>query len=405
MSGPSWRLGPEPYESHQSRLGRLPHGGRETLAALAESDLRGRGGARFPAARKWETVRANGAHYVLANGAEGEPASRKDELLLQARPHLVIDGAVIAAESVGAREVVFHLNRRRPAAAQALKSALRERSHPRIRVSVLDAPNRYVAGEESAAVNFANTGQARPVFTPPRPFEKGIHGRPTLIQNVETLAYAALIARHGPDWFRGPGGACALLTVSGRVARPGVYEVPRGTPLREVIEVAGGSIEASGGVLTGGYFGTFVDPATAAGLMLEDDSFAAAGARIGCGVIYVLAPDHCGLRTTARLLHYLAREGAQQCGPCINGVPALASTLERVAAGGGRLEDHVNLERWRSQLATARGACRLPDGAVGLLNSALRTFAADLARHREGGGCGRPGDDGLPAPLALDGWT
>lgn len=398
MAGPAWGAA-EPYQDHVARLGARPPGGPGVLEAVKAAGLRGRGGARFPAGRKWEAVAAAGGGAVLVNAAEGEPASRKDELLLISRPHLVIDGAELAAETVCAREIAYYVNRRRPVALASLQAALRQRPRGRLGWRIVEAPDRYVAGEESAAVNLVNGGDAKPVFTPPRPYQKGVGGRPTLVHNVETLAYAALLSR-----LRSLGEPPMLVTVSGAVARPGVYEVPPGTPVAALVERAGGSVTASAGLLTGGYFGSFVGVATAAALTFDDASSAASGARLGCGVVHVLPAGTCPLRAAARILSYLGREGAQQCGPCINGIPALATALTRIAEGVGLLEDHINLERWTGQLASGRGACRLPDGAVGLLASAVRAFGADLVAHRERGACGLPPDPNLPLPVPVDGW-
>src|SRR2546429_3946043 len=171
---------------------------RHLIGELESANLLGRGGAAFPVGRKWRAVaeRASGRAVVLANGAEGEPLSLKDRTLMATRPHLVIDGALLAAEAVGAPDIIIYVGAGPRAAEAAIRGALAERSNQlRSRVRMMSAPDGYVAGEESAAVHFINAGDARPTTTPPRPFERGVDGRPTLVQNVESLAMAAQIAR------------------------------------------------------------------------------------------------------------------------------------------------------------------------------------------------------------------
>jgi NADH:ubiquinone oxidoreductase subunit F (NADH-binding) len=189
----------------------------------------------------------------------------------------------------------------------------------------------------------------------------------------------------------------ALFTVTGAVARPGVFELAQGSPVEALLQLAGGSGLGSGGLLTGGYFGRWVAPSALPNLTLDDEGLGSAGGRLGCGAVYVLPAGSCGVAAAASVLEYLAREGAQQCGPCRNGVPALAEVVRKVAAGSALLADHVSLERWSEQLASGRGACRLPDGAVAMLRSAVRAFAHDFAEHRRNRHCGSAVAAGLPA--------
>ena len=226
LAGPPIDGTPEGFVAHLARLGALPQatGRDEIISNLEASGLLGRGGAGFPVGRKWRAVaeRSRGRAVVVANGAEGEPASAKDRVLMANRPHLVIDGAVLAAEAVGAEEIVFYIGMEHEAAVAAMSRALAERrgrsaSGP----ASSTAPISYVAGEASAAVHCINTGDARPITTPPRVSERGVGDRPTLVQNVESLAHAALIARYGDAWYRSAGRfesrGTALITVSGAV--------------------------------------------------------------------------------------------------------------------------------------------------------------------------------------------
>ena len=268
------------------------------------------------------------------------------------------------------------------------------------------APSRYVAGEETALIHWLNGGDAKPTTTPPRPFERGVGGRPTLVDNVETLAHVALIARFGAGWFRGLGTenepGTVLLTVSGHAPRGGVYEVPSGTPLSSVLEAAGTGLDEVGAVLVGGYFGTWLDPATAATVSMSHESLRAAGGSLGCGVVFALPRNRCGLAETARVARWLAGENAGQCGPCVNGLPAIADALDHLASG----TRHAQWARGRlKQLfgeVEGRGACRHPDGAVRLVRSALQVFAADVEAHAHGRACPRS-QAWLPAP-APGGW-
>ena len=204
-----FRSDAESLAAHRQRLGPLPTLPPDQLIAeLEASGLLGRGGAGFPVGCKWRSVaeRSSGGAVVLVNGAEGEPLSQKDRTLMASRPHLVIDGALLAARAAAADDIIFYIGLEHRAADAALRRALAERSADiRGRVRIVDAPAGYVSGEESAAVHFVDAGDARPTPTPPRPFERGVRGRPTLVQNVESLALAALIARRGHDWYRGLG--------------------------------------------------------------------------------------------------------------------------------------------------------------------------------------------------------
>ncbi len=242
---------------------------------------------------------------------------------------------------------------------------------------VRTTPTRYVAGEESALVHWLNGGEAKPTFVPPRPFERGVGGRPTLVQNAETLAHVALIARFGAGWFRTLGTqtdpGSSLVTVSGAIARPGVYEIPLGMPLSTVLAAAGGSIDDTQAVLIGGYFGTWVSAADARRLTLDPAALRAAGASFGCGVLFALPHDASGLAESAAVARWLAGESAGQCGPCVFGLPAIAQALTALAGGDRNPSTVTHLQRWVHELP-GRGACKLPDGAAHFVASALATF-------------------------------
>jgi NADH:ubiquinone oxidoreductase subunit F (NADH-binding) len=396
LAGPGTDAGTETYAAHVARLGPVPAGTPALIDTIERSNLRGKGGAGFPAATKWRAVatQRTGSPVVLANGGEGEPLSRKDRTLMEQRPHLVIDGALVAAGAIGAREIVLYVGAEHTGAIRAMLRATGERpAAERERLRVVSAPVRYVSGEETAAVNFVNTGIALPMSIPPRPYERGIDGRPTLVQNVETLAHAALIARSGDAWFRslGVGGASGttLISVGGAVPQTMLIEAPQGTTITDAVNAAGGLTAETDAVLLGGYFGSWVRASDAWGLVIDADSLRARGYSLGCGVIAVLPAGRCGVVETARILAYLAHESARQCGPCTFGLRAIAAATGRVAGLTATDGDLDHIKRWAGVLA-GRGACRHPDGAAGLLGSALHVFAEEFQRHDRDHRCSAP---------------
>jgi NADH:ubiquinone oxidoreductase subunit F (NADH-binding) len=396
LAGPGTDAGTETYAAHVARLGPVPAGTPALIDTIERSNLRGKGGAGFPAATKWRAVatQRTGSPVVLANGGEGEPLSRKDRTLMEQRPHLVIDGALVAAGAIGAREIVLYVGAEHTGAIRAMLRATGERpAAERERLRVVSAPVRYVSGEETAAVNFVNTGIALPMSIPPRPYERGIDGRPTLVQNVETLAHAALIARSGDAWFRslGVGGASGttLISVGGAVPQTMLIEAPQGTTITDAVNAAGGLTAETDAVLLGGYFGSWVRASDAWGLVIDADSLRARGYSLGCGVIAVLPAGRCGVVETGRILAYLAHESARQCGPCTFGLRAIAAATGRVAGLTATDGDLDHIKRWAGVLA-GRGACRHPDGAAGLLGSALHVFAEEFQRHDRDHRCSAP---------------
>jgi NADH:ubiquinone oxidoreductase subunit F (NADH-binding) len=387
------------------------------VAEIAAARLTGRGGAGFPTGVKMRTVASKrGPAVVVANGMESEPASEKDQALLARAPHLVLDGIGLAAEAVGASEAYLCLPRTRGWLIDSVLAAVAERQRAGIDpvpISVHDLPHHYVSSEETSLVHWLNGGEAKPTYTPPRPFERGVGKRPTLIDNVETLAHVALIARYGAGWFREAGRAdvagTMLTTVSGAVAQPGVYEIEAGAGVGEMLAMAGADMGARS-VLVGGYFGTWHDigevasrPFTAAGLR-------PAGGAPGAGVLYVLPPGSCGLAEAARILRYLASQAAQQCGPCIFGLPAIADDLAQLALARPEGDPIGRMRRRFGQIA-GRGACHHPDGAVRMAASALQTFGTDAHAHAHRRTClaaqrdrSHALDLPVPRPVAEGGW-
>jgi NADH:ubiquinone oxidoreductase subunit F (NADH-binding) len=409
---------------HRATGGELPHStrrGRRGAGALIElveqAGLRGHGGAAFPVARKLRAVTAAAGRtplgkrpIVLANASEGEPASGKDRLLLESLPHLVLDGGVLAARAVGADELIVCVDESAGAALRSLTRALSERERAggdALRIGVQTVPAGYVSGQESALVNLCSGGPAKPTLTPPMPFQRGVRRRPTLVNNAETLAQLALIARNGPRWFRALGTrddpGSALVTLSGAVAYPGVYEIEHGAPLPALIEAAGGSTSALRAVLLGGYGGAWVDGVAIPQLALANEQLAAHGASLGAGVVVLLSEQACPVAEVARVTRWLAAQSSGQCGPCIHGLDAIAGAIEEVAHAAATPGVGQRIARW-SSLANGRGACRHPDGAVRFITSALGVFAQEFAEHARHGpcdACSRAPELPLPAPIAL----
>jgi len=395
---------------HRAIHGELPCGTRRerrerrgagALVELVEqAGLRGRGGAAFPVARKLRAVTAAAGRtplgkrpIVLANASEGEPASGKDRLLLESLPHLVLDGGVLAARAVGADELIVCVEESATMALQSLARALSERERAggdALRIGIQTVPHGYVSGQESALVNLCNGGPAKPTLTPPMPFQRGVRRRPTLINNAETLAQLALIARYGSRWFRALGTPAdpgsALVTLSGAVARPGVYEIEHGAPLPALIDAAGGSTSGLRAVLLGGYGGAWVDAGAIPELALANDQLAAHGASLGAGVVVLLSERACPVAETARVTRWLATQSAGQCGPCVHGLDAIAGAIEALAHGAATAGVGQRIARWCS-LASGRGACRHPDGAVRFIASGLEVFAKEFADHAAHGRC------------------
>ena len=371
------------------------------IDSVERAGLTGHGGAGFPTARKLRAVAGRRRPVMVVNAAEGEPASRKDAVLMLTRPHLVLDGAVLAADAVGAREVIVAVH----AGLSSVQAAISQRQtagmDTTISIKVVQVPPAYVASEESALVRFLSGAPALPTFTPPRPYERGVNGRSTLVQNAETLAHLALIARHGDQWFRSVGTPTApgslLMTVAGAVQRPGVYELAFGVPLSAAFDAAGGLTEPLQAVLVGGYFGAWLPAETALSVRLTPADLVAAGAALGAGVLLALPESACGLAESQRVASWLAGQSAGQCGPCTLGLPAIAEDLAVLSRSGNTANVRNRLER-RLRLVEGRGACHHPDGTARFVASTLQTFAADLARHRRGNPCPESRYPVLPLP-------
>lgn len=379
---------PSDLDRHLHLHGPLPYQDGPGLVAAAEAaGLTGRGGAAFPTHRKLQAVLAAGQPPVIVgNGAESEPASAKDKTLLLVSPHLVLDGLQLAAEAVRARQAYLYVHRNTELLA-SLHDVIAERSGrhiDRVTVRLVGAPTRFLAGEKSALASRISGGNALPKFGRPPVSERGVGGAPTLIQNVETLAHLALIARYGPRWFRElgtpaePGSMiCTIHTTDSPVQ---VVETAIGTPLASLLPLR---IPATQAVLVGGYHGTWLPTVQAASLPLANAALRPLGAAAGAGVLAALPGGRCGLAESAGIVRYLALESAGQCGPCLNALPRIAAALAALADLRPPPEMRANLLRWAS-LVERRGACHHPDGTVRFVRSALIVFAHEEECHLQG---------------------
>ncbi|HEX5404116.1 MAG TPA: NADH-ubiquinone oxidoreductase-F iron-sulfur binding region domain-containing protein [Pseudonocardiaceae bacterium] len=372
---------------HVRRTGGLPWqgpGGR-LIGLLEQAGLTGRGGAGFPTWRKLAAVAVGARPVVIGNGAEGEPASAKDGTLLTRSPHLVLDGLQLAAEAVGAADCYLYVSGR---VVEHVRHAAAERAgRDRFAVTVVVAPDRFVAGEESAAIAAIAGRKALPTDKAQLVVQSGLRGRPTLVQNVETLAHIAVIAQCGAAAFRRSGTGAEpgsfLATLGGAVPAPGVYEAPYGIRIGKLLALAGGPAVPLSAVLVGGYHGAWLPIADALAAPMSRAGLAPFGATPGAGIVRALPVSHCGLAETARITDYLAAQSAKQCGPCRNGLPLMAQTLHRLAVGDRDrgLPEHVAR---LSALVVNRGACHHPDGTVRLVSSAMRVFAVEVDLHLAG---------------------
>jgi|ERR1035437_1142139 NADH:ubiquinone oxidoreductase subunit F (NADH-binding) len=383
-------------DKHLERFGSRPQGSRNFLNKLEVAALKGRGGAGFPAGIKWRTVFNQSQlmrSVVVGNGAEGEPASFKDRELLKHSPHLVLDGLQIAAETVNANSIYLYLRHDDKAGWESVRHALTERKKIKeIKIKIVKAPSHYVASEETAVVSRLNGKEAKPKDTPPRPFQKGVSGKPTLVQNVETLARIALLARglEATNW--------TLTTLWGPGNSFSVVDVKLGTSFSELKAMGKFSSEEIRAVLVGGYFGLWFDWKSVA------DSGFGTEVPSGAGLVAMLGMSQCGLSESSRILNYLSRESARQCGPCQFGLVSMAKAVEDIKLGLGTPHKVDKLRQWSEEIV-GRGACRFPDGASRFIISAMQVFSKEVNSHLRKGVCeGCLKTPFLPTPAWGGGW-
>lgn len=375
-AGALTELEPESFQAHRRRLGERPScvprdHAAALLDALDDAALTGRGGGHFPTARKLRAARQAGPGLVVANGAEGEPLSRKDTALLELRPHLVLDGLACVAEIVGARSAAVWLHESAYPARVAVARALAERTvheeEPAIRIAV--GPDHYLTGESSAVLRGVSGAPALPSF-------RRTPGSGGLVHNVETLARIGMLARGEPA------GESVLVSASGAGSIV-VLELPGQCLMSDAVAAGTGGAPTQA-VLVGGWGGNWIPWSEAGRIPLAESSLRAQGLSLGAGILHALPTDRCGIALAASIASSLAAASARQCGPCVFGLAAIASSLALLARGGRRSRRELGRLSRFLELVQGRGACHHPDGAARMVVSAMRVFADDVEAHLHG---------------------
>ncbi|MEO6471974.1 MAG: NADH-ubiquinone oxidoreductase-F iron-sulfur binding region domain-containing protein [Aeromicrobium sp.] len=371
------------FDHHVTLHGAITTRRRSWLSkALNDVNLLGRGGGAFPVNVKFDAMPQGSSTAVLVNGSEGEPASMKDRVLMRTAPHVVIDGALVVAHALGTRRIAIAVHDR--ASHDSLRAACKERPDAR-RIVITHTGDGFVGGEIRAVINGLNGSRAVPGGRRVLPVHRGIENRPTFASNVETFAHVGILAGLGVAEFSRVGSAdepgTTLITVIGDVPYPGVAEVPIGVPISALLHSSGNAP-----VLIGGYHGTWV--ADTDGLVVNRAKLKAAGVPLNAGVIARTMPGTCVVDEVVRISEWLAGESAGQCGPCFFGLPAIASGIASLAAGGGT-EPLAALRR-RLGVVPGRGACAHPDGSVQFVGSALSVLDDEFRMHADHGSCGLP---------------
>jgi NADH:ubiquinone oxidoreductase subunit F (NADH-binding)/ferredoxin len=362
------------------------HNGAELLELVDAAGIRGQGGAAFPTADKWRKVVGKVHPIVVANGAEREPGTVKDRYLLTQRPGLVVDGIRLAMTAVGATEAVATVDEESVAEYEALTGAIDQARMAGlidgldVRVQTVSA--RYVVGEETALISVLGGGRPLPRLRPPYPADSGLFGRPTLVNNVETLAQVALAAALGAGEYRAAGTEQApgtgLFSVGAFGGPYTVTERPFGYRLGDLLAETG-LLDGARAVLVGGYAGGLLIP-DQLDIALTPAALNAAGASLGTKAIQTVGPDRCPVGVVADIVGYFGSESAEQCPPCARGLPDMAELLRGLETGSGGSEAVAELDRFMATLFD-RGVCRLPDGAARLTLSLLTNFADDISTH------------------------
>jgi NADH:ubiquinone oxidoreductase subunit F (NADH-binding) len=386
------------YAEHLQCHGPLPTLNRQALLSNLDAvGLNGRGGAGFPLAAKVRSLRSGADPFVVVNGAEGEPASAKDHVLLSMTPHQVLDGAALIAHAIGARKIFVAVAD--PQLAAVVQAALLGRPDA-ARFELRRVQDRFIAGEARALISSLNGTGGLPPGRRVLPTDRGVAGQPTLLSNAETFAHVACVARLGPERFGDIGvpgePGSTLLTVTGAVRSPGVIEAPYGVQLGVVAEAVGA--EAAQAVIIGGYHGAWLSPDPQ--LPLSSTGLATAGGTLGAGSVIFLGQRSCGLAELARVTQWLADESAKQCGPCAFGLPALAADVRTLATGASAAGASVAVAERHAAMIAARGACAHPDGAARFVRSGLVALAAEVDAHQADGGCRRSDLGHLPLSRA-----
>lgn len=364
------------------------------IEMLVASGLRGKGGAGFPTGQKWKFIpRQAATKYVVVNADEGEPCTFKDRTLIEGCPHLLIEGSLIAAMTIGARKVYIYLRRefyhgRRlldAAVAQARAAGLIGRgifgTDHDVEIVVHSGAGAYIAGEETALLESLEGRRAMPRQRPPYPAQAGLYGQPTLVNNVETLCHVPVILTLGPDRYKAYGPP-ALFSVSGAVMRPGVYEAPLGVSMRSLI------YDYAGGLRPGRRFkaafpgGSSSTPLTETDLDVAMDyaSLQAVGSMLGSASVIVIDDSADMVEIIARTVEFYREESCGKCTPCREGTIWVSQVLERILHGRGRVED-LNLLEHIAKGMTGTCFCPLGESVPPSLVASLRHFRHEYERH------------------------
>ncbi len=375
----------------------------EVRLAVKDSGLRGRGGAGFPTGDKWSFVpMEDGAprpKYLVVNADEMEPGTFKDRLLLEGDPHQLIEGTVLSAYAIQAEITYIFLRWEYRLAALRLEHAIAEAyragylgpdilgSGFGLELYLHVSAGRYICGEETGLLNALEGRRANPRSKPPYPQSVGVWGRPTVVNNVETICNIPHIVSHGAEWFRGLSltgeGGSKLYGVSGRVNRPGCWELPLGTTLGEIVEEHAGGMQHGyrlRGLLPGGASTDFLTSEHFE-VPMDFGSVEKAGSRLGTGTIIILDDSVCPVGMVLNLERFFARESCGWCTPCWGGLQLVTATLESIEAGEGRPGDLELLEEHCRLLGPGYTYCALAPGAMEPLQSALKYFRGDFERH------------------------
>jgi len=375
----------------------------EVTNTVKQSNLRGRGGAGFPTGSKWSFVpvgkESPRPKYIVANGDEMEPGTFKDRVLMEGDPHQLIEGMIIAAHAIEADIGYIFLRGEYTLAAKRIQKALAESyeagylgknifgSGEHFELYLHISAGRYMCGEETGLLNALEGKRANPRAKPPFPQSSGLWGKPTVVQNIETLCNIPHIISNGAEWYKKlshtPNGGTKLYGASGKVKRPGLWELPMGTTIREILE------EHAGGMQDGLKFRGLLPGGASTDFLIEDhldikmdfDEVQKAGSRLGTGTMIVLDDKTCPVGMCSNLEHFFAQESCGWCTPCWSGLSWVAQMLEALEAGEGKPEF---LEQFAFQtrfLAPGNTFCALAPGAVEPLQSALKYFRGDFNRH------------------------
>ncbi len=381
----------------------------QVVEAVKAANLRGRGGAGFNTGLKWSFVpKGEGAphpKYLVANADEMEPGAFKDRLLLQGNPHQLLEGMALAAYAIEADVAYIFLRGEYVEAERRLRAAISEAygagllgermlgSDYSLQLYLHTSAGRYICGEETALISALEGRRATPRSKPPFPQVAGAWGKPTVVNNVETLCNVPHIVAHGADWYqalgRGEDAGTKLFGVSGRVQRPGCWELPMGSTIREIFEGCAGGMRAGyelRGFLPGGGSTDFLLPEHL-DLPMEYEAIAKAGSRMGTGTLIVLDDKTCPVGMVLNLERFFAQESCGWCTPCRDGLPWVRQLLEGIEDGDGRAEDLDTLSELTRFMGPGKTVCALAPGAAEPLQSALKHFRGDFERHIEQGGC------------------